>query len=159
MQTVVSLYKIPFLFPLRFHTCQTLTWFCSIHTNFTCNTKQNHFLGTMPENKRNLLEKRARQSWQHVYKAEPKQMKTVKSLLFNHSSIFDILSSDKPHEHSLVLRKKQPWNKNPRKSGRKYSLALKESQCDFEDGVYVHVKYPTNGFSSGSRGHYLFEVA
>lgn len=33
-------------------------------------------------------------------------MKTVKSLSFNHSAIFDMLSSDKPHEHSLVLRKK-----------------------------------------------------
>lgn len=60
----------------------------------------------MPENKRNLLEKRARQIWQHVYKPESKQTKTVKSLLFNHSAIFDTLSSDKPHEHSLVLRKK-----------------------------------------------------
>lgn len=35
-----------------------------------------------------------------------------------------MLSSDKPHEHSLVLRKKQLWIKNPGKSGRKYSLAL-----------------------------------
>lgn len=60
-------------------------------------------------------------------------MKTVKSLLFNHSAIFDMLSSDKPHEHSLVLRKKkQQWNKNPRKRRRKYSLALKESHMWFQ---------------------------
>lgn len=57
-------------------------------------------------------------------------MRTVKSLLFNRSAIFDMLSSDKPHEHSLALRKKKS-NKNPRKRGRKYSTALKESHMCF----------------------------
>jgi len=47
-------------------------------------------------------------------------MRTVKSLLFNQSAIFDMLSSDKPHEHCLSLRKKQKTVKQKsKKEGKK----------------------------------------
>lgn len=72
-------------------------------------------------------------------------MRNVKSLLFNHSAIFDMLRSDKPYEHSLALGNKKKIEKEKSKTEEKKSLR------DFEDDVHMHLKYPPSGFFSSCR--------